>query len=510
MTPDSPTLLPETAAYNAGEDLLERLAARGDAQVLICEGRGVSGAELSARVIGTQALLQGSGLTRGDRIVMLVRDTPAFFAGFIAAMRGGYIPVPISTLLPEKDVAFIAQDSGARMLLLDQALPLAQSMTEFPDELRVVAVRGWEIDGVPPATDSNLPAATTLASDPAFWLYTSGTTGAPKGVPHRHLDLPATADLFGKQVLGIGPNDRVFSAAKLFFAYGLGNALTFPIYLGAEVILYPERPTPEAVFELIQRESPTLFFGAPTLYAAMLAHSPLPSSLGPVRLCVSAGEALAGALYERFLAQFGVEIVDGLGSTEMLHIFLSNRPGQVRPNSSGKSVPGYQVRVVDEQGEDVALGEVGTLLAHGASAAQEYFNRPEETATTMFAPGWLRTGDSYRHNPDGTFTHEGRVDDMLRVSGQYVSPVEVEATLAEHPAVLESAVVGDLDEFGLVKPRAVVALAPGFEANDDLAKELQAFVKQRLAPHKYPRWVEFRADLPKTPTGKIKRYLLRK
>jgi benzoate-CoA ligase len=328
-------------------------------------------------------------------------------------------------------------------------------------------------------------------------------------VVHRHADLRVTAERYGRGVLGLGPADRVLSAAKLFFAYGLGNSLTFPLALGAEVVLAPERATPEAMFELVGREEPTVFFGVPTLYAAMLAHPGAPESLGRVRLCVSAGEALPAPLYERWRTRFGVEILDGLGSTEMLHIFVSNRPGRARPGSSGVPVPGYELRIVDAHGRDVAEGETGTLLAFGESAALHYHERPEQSAATMFAPGWLRTGDSYRRDADGFYWSDGRTDDLLKVSGIYVSPLEVESLLAAHPAVQEAAVVGQPDEHGLTKPRAFVVLAPGATASDALARELQAFVKAKSAPHKYPRRVDFVAELPKTPTGKIRRHLLR-
>ena len=275
------------------------------------------------------------------------------------------------------------------------------------------------------------------------------------------------------------------------------------------MVLCPERPTPEAMFALLREAEPTVFFGVPTLYAAMLAHPELPATLGRVRLCVSAGEALPAPLWQRWHERFGVEILDGLGSTEMLHIFVSNRPGAVRPGSSGSPVEGYRVRVVDEQDRDVAPGEIGALVAHGSSAALCYHARPETSARTMFAPGWLRTGDSYRRDADGTLWHVGRSDDLMKVSGQYVSPVEVESALTAHEAVLEAAVVADRDEHGLIKPRAFVVLAPASRASDGLARELQEFVKARLSPHKYPRRVDFVDELPKTATGKIRRHVLR-
>jgi benzoate-CoA ligase len=319
----------------------------------------------------------------------------------------------------------------------------------------------------------------------------------------------ATASLYAGPVLGMNESDRVLSASKLFFAYGLGNALTFPLVAGAETVLHPERPTPESMFELIRTEEPTLFFGVPTLYAAMLAHPDAPQDLARVRLCVSAGEALPASLSERWVERFGVEILDGLGSTEMLHIFLSNRVGHAKPGSSGTPVPGYEVRIVDGDGRDVPDGEVGALVVGGPSAARAYHERPSESSAAMFAPGWLRTGDSYRRDAEGFYFHVGRTDDLMKVSGQYVSPVEVEGCLVEHDSVLEAAVVAWHDD-DLVRPKAFVVLKRAGDASDGLAHELRDHVKSRLAPHKYPRHVEFVDVLPRTATGKLQRFQLRK
>ncbi len=505
------SLIPaENSRYNAGDVLLEQ-AVRGGAHLLRCESRHCSGSEVVARALALQRQLQTLGLREGDRVLLVLRDTPAFYAGFLGAMRGGMIPIPVSTLLPPKDLAFIAADAEVGAVLLDGALPDAtRDPCLYPARTSILLVDSWEIEGAAPGAAGEPPAAATRATDAAFWLYTSGTTGEPKGVIHRHIDLPVTAQAVGCGVLGMSPEDRVLSAPKLFFAYGLGNSLTFPLFLGAEVVLHPERTTHEVMFELLRTEAPTLFFGVPTLYAAMLAHPELPASLGSVRLCMSAGEALAAPLYERWRDRFGVEIIDTLGTTEMLHGFLANRPGQARPGSSGKPVPGYELRIVDGAGADVAKSEIGTLLVRGESGARMYHKRPEQTASTMLADGWLRTGDSYRRDDEGFYYHMGRSDDLMKVSGQYVSPVEVEATLIAHPGVVEAAVVAQADEYGLLKPKAHVVLKSDARPSEDLAAELQEFVKDRIAPHKYPRWIEFTDALPKTATGKIQRYLLRK
>jgi benzoate-CoA ligase len=498
----------DDAPYNAGVELLAAAARRGIEPVIRCGGVVTSGESLVASALAVQANLEAAGISVCERVLIMARDTPCFIAAFTGALRGGFVPVPISTLLPPADVAFIARDAAVRAVVVDRALPAELADADlYPEGAHRIAANESSFEGVELGAEPE--SARTRASEPAFYLYTSGTTGEPKGVVHRHVDLAVTAECYARGVLGLGPGDRVLSAAKLYFAYGLGNSLTFPLALGAEVVLLPERATPEAVFALLAREQPTLFFGVPTLYAAMLAHPALPTSLGRVRVCVSAGEALPAALYERWLTRFGVEILDGLGSTEMLHIFLSNRAGAARAGSSGLPVPGYEARIVDGEGRDVPDGEIGTLLARGESAARAYHARPEETARTMFAPGWLRTGDSYRRDADGFYWHVGRSDDLMKVSGLYVSPVEVEAVLAAHPAVLEAAVVGQVDEHGLTKARAFVVLAAGAQPSDRLARELQDFVKAKSAPHKYPRRVDFVDELPKTATGKIRRHLLR-
>ena len=350
------------------------------------------------------------------------------------------------------------------------------------------------------------PVADTSADDPCFWLYSSGSTGTPKGTVHLHSHLILTAELYAKPVLGIRENDVVFSAAKLFFAYGLGNGLTFPMSVGATTVLLNTRPTPDAVFDLLVKHQPTIFYGVPTLYAAMLAAPNAPSREQlNLRVCASAGEALPADIGKRFSEKYGIEVLDGIGSTEMLHIFISNRPGEVRYGTTGKPVPGYEIRLVDENGASVADGEIGEMQVNGPTAAIMYWNNRERTKNTFLGP-WTRSGDKYIRDADGYYTYCGRNDDMLKVGGIYVSPFEVEAALQTHPAVLEAAVVAKEDDEHLVKPKAFVVFKDGQRASDD---ELKAHVKSQLAPYKYPRWIESVGELPKTATGKIQRFKLR-
>ena len=359
------------------------------------------------------------------------------------------------------------------------------------------------------AFDTGRATAATTADDICFWLYSSGSTGTPKGAVHLHSHLALTAELYAKPVLGIVESDIVFSAAKLFFAYGLGNALTFPFSVGATAVLMAERPTPAAVARILKQHKPTIFYGVPTLFAAMLASPDLPQrSEVALRRCTSAGEALPEDIGKRWTEHFGVEILDGIGSTEMLHIFLSNRPGEVRYGTTGKPVPGYEIRLLDEEGKPVKPGEIGEMQVSGPTSAAFYWNNRERSRTTFLGP-WTRSGDKYVQDAEGYFTYCGRTDDMLKVGGIYVSPFEVESALLTHEAVLEAAVVGQLDEQKLVKPKAYIVAKPGVAASPALVEELQKHVKSRLAPYKYPRWIEFIGELPKTATGKIQRFKLR-
>lgn len=463
--------------------------------------------------------LAEAGIRREERVLLLMLDGNDWPVSFLGCLYAGVVPVAVNTLLTADDYAYMLAHSRAQAALVSGALlpTLQAAMEKTPHELRTVFVS--QPAGALPAgmtdlagtLDSAAPPvapAPTLADDPGFWLYSSGSTGKPKGTVHTHANLWWTAELYGKAVLGLTEADVCFSAAKLYFAYGLGNALTFPLSVGATVILMAERPTPDAVFKRWTRaeHAPTVFFGAPTGYAGMLASPALPAP-GAVRLRMgsSAGEALPAEIAQRFKAHYGCDIVDGIGSTEMLHVFISNRPDDVRYGTTGKPVPGYDIELRGEDGHAVADGEVGDLYIRGPSSALMYWGNREKSRET-FQGGWTKSGDKYVRDADGYYTYAGRSDDMLKVSGIYVSPFEVESTLMQHPAVLEAAVVGTPDAQGLTKTKAFVVLKAGRQAGED---ELKAFVKERLAPYKYPRQIEFIAELPKTATGKIQRFRLR-
>ena len=457
------------------------------------------------------------GVRMEDRVLVLCLDAPEFLGAFWGAIKIGAVPVPCNTLMRTADYVYFLRDSRAKVAVVSAAL-LGEAGPAFGQSpfLQHVLVAGGPAgahhayeERVARAS-SRLDPAPTSRDDAAFWLYSSGSTGFPKGAVHLHHDMVVCQETYAKQVLGLRSDDRCYSAAKLFFAYGLGNAGYFPMGAGAESVLFPHRPTPESVFDLIARRRPTIFFGVPTLYAGMLAvkEAERRFDCSSLRLCVSAGEALPDEIYKRWRERFGVEVIDGIGTTEILHIFLSNRPGAARPGSSGQVVPGYEAIVVDDDGRPVPRGEIGNLRVKGDSIMAFYWNKHEKTKETLFGP-WIQTGDKYRQDEDGYFWYAGRADDMLKVGGIWVSPVEVEATLVRHPAVLEAAVVGKEDEERLVKPQAFVVLHDAAAAGPALAEELKAFVKDKIAPYKYPRWIEFVPELPKTATGKIQRFKLR-
>ncbi|HHC07300.1 MAG TPA: benzoate-CoA ligase family protein [Actinobacteria bacterium] len=504
--------------FNVAVPFVDRHLTEGRADrvaVRTNHGEEVTYGQLAERVNRAGNALAGLGLRPGDRVLMVVKDDPAFYYAFWGAIKAGFVPVPLNTLLRAKDYEFIIGDSQAAVIIWSpeydpEIVPALERVEPGPaHRLRTVG-EGPTLEALMAEASPELEPAPATALDDAFWLYSSGSTGNPKGAIHRHRDMVVTSQRYGVETLGAREDDVFFSAAKLFFAYGLGNAMTFPLWVGGTAVLYDGRPTPETTFEMIGRFRPTLYFGVPTLYAAQLAaFDELDPDLGSLRRCVSAGEALPPEILRRWKERTGLDILDGIGSTELLHIFISNRPDDIRPGSSGKPVPGYTARIVDEDGNDVPAGEAGRLLVHGLSAARAYWNNPEKTAVTMLGDDWLDTGDTYVRDADGYYAYQGRSDDMMKVGGIWTSPFEIEAKLMEHPRVLEAAVVGREDDAGLVKPAAFVVLADRGEAGEELEAELRALCKQGLAPYKYPRWIEFVDELPKTATGKIQRFKLR-
>lgn len=515
----TPARLVVPEAYNATVDFIDRnlVEGRGEKVAIRDDAGAYTYAQVAEQVNRAGNALRGLGVVPGDRVMMAMTDTVAFPAVFLGAIRIGAVPVPVNTVLTTDDYAFMLRDSGAKLLVASTAVwdTVAPVLDDQP-ELDTVIVDGEAVDralalgDLMAAADPSLDPVLAAPEAPCFWLYTSGSTGRPKGAIHAQKALVHSAELYGVGVLGIAEDDVVFSAAKLFFAYGLGNALSFPFHVGATVVLMAERPTPEAVVKRITGHDPDIFYGVPTLYAGLLASGLLPDGgFGALRRCTSAGEALPQSIAERWQRRIGVPILDGIGSTEMLHIFLSNRPDDVRHGTTGKPVPGYELKLTAEGGGAVARGDVGDLWVKGPSSSIEYWRRAEKSRDT-FVDGWTRTGDKYALDGDGYYAYQGRSDDMLKVGGIWVSPVEVENTLTRHPAVLECAVVGIADDHGLIKPKAFVVLKD--QATTDgcqLVDELQQFVKGRIAVYKYPRWIEFVSELPKTATGKIQRYKLR-
>jgi len=507
--------------FNAAAYFIDRHVAegRGDAIAIECEDRRVSYADLHELVNRTgSALRKELGVLPEERVLLLMLDSPEMVAAFFGAIKIGAVPIPTNTLWTPTDYDFVLRDSHASVVIVSAALysKIADAVTASPSVRHVVVAGGAagggtiDFDTLAGRGSPQLEPEPTHRDAQAFWLYSSGSTGRPKGCVHLQHDMKVCADTYARGVLGIEATDRCYSVAKLFFAYGLGNAMYFPLAVGATTILWPGPVTPPIVYGLIERSRPTLFFSVPTHYAMLLAHrdGTREFDLSSIRCAVSAGEALPPAVLTRFHERFGVEILDGIGSTEVLHIFISNRRGRVRPGSSGELVDGYEAKLVDEQGTPVARGEIGSLFIKGDSTCREYWNRHELTKDTIQGH-WIRTGDHYYQDEDGYYWCAGRSDDMLKVGGMWVSPAELEHTLLEHPSVLACGVVGREDPDGLMKPLAYIVPRAGIEPTPALAKELTAFARSHLAEYKRPRWVEFVDALPTTATGKVQRFKLR-
>ncbi|MDT3698530.1 MAG: benzoate-CoA ligase family protein [Thermincola sp.] len=508
-----------TDTYNAATLFVDRheQEGRGEKVAIYYEDQQITYRKVREKVNQTGNALKELGIGLEDRVLLLLFDCPEFVYSFFGAIKIGAVPIPTNTMLKPADYQYLLNDSRSKAVVVSEEL--LGSILEIRGNLKYlqhIIVVGRPTDNCFSFAEfisgksTQLEAAETSKDDQAFWLYSSGTTGFPKGTIHLHHDMAYSSEYYAKRVLGINENDRTFSVARLFFAYGLGNGLYFSFFVGASTVLSPQRPTPQHVFEVINKYKPTLFFGVPTSYTAMLQVEGAKEKydLRGIRHFASAGEALPKVVFERWLETFGMEILDGIGSTEILHIFISNQPGQIKPGSTGKLVPGYEAKIVDLEGNVVQANEAGTLMIKGDSIATGYWNKHEKTKET-FKGDWISTGDQYYQDDEGYFWYIGRGDDMIKAGGIWVSPLEVENSLLEHPSVLETGVIGSGDDDGLIKPKAFVVLREGLEATPELAKELSQFVKNKIAPYKFPRWIKFVPELPKTATGKIQRFKLR-
>jgi benzoate-CoA ligase family protein len=513
------SLVPEK--FNVATYFVDRhvVESRGDKVAIECGNQKVSYRELLAWVNRVGNMLQELGVRIEERVAILLPDSPEFLYAFFGAIKIGAVAVPFNTYLQSADYEFLLNDSRARVLLVHAALlPMVSVIPKerlgYLDKIVVVEEENLErlsFTNLTKTASPELYAAQTSKDDVAFWLYSSGSTGTSKACVHLHHDMVVCSELYAKGILGINERDRCYSVARLFFAYGLGNAGYFPLSCGATTILDPQRPTPAGIYANIERYRPTLFFSVPSNYAALLTHqrgNGPDFDLSSVRHAISAGEALPAALFERFKERFGIEILDSLGSTETLQMVIANRPGEVRAGSSGKIIPGYEARLVDEAGRDVVQGEIGSLLIKGDSTCAGYWNRHEKTKDT-FEGHWFRTGDKYSQDADGYFWYAGRADDLFKVSGRWLSPAEVESVLMAHPAVQEAAVIAREDDNKLIKPAAYVVLKADHALDKQMVRTLQDWVTEKLGAYKRPRWIRFLPDLPKTSTGKLQRFKLR-
>ena len=492
---------------------------RGEKVAFECGEEPVTYQQLFERVNRFGNALKKLGVRPEERVALLLLDTPEFAYCFFGAIKMGAVPVPLNSMLKPAEYEYLLNDSRARVAVISEALDLQIQAIPRPNlrYLETIVTFGksdtglYSLHHLLDESSTELQAAPTCKDDPAFWLYSSGSTGFPKGCVHLHHDMVVCAERYAKAALGINQHDRFFSVAKLFFAYGLGNGLYFPLSVGATGILWPGSPAPPNIYNVIEQFKPTLFFSVPSNYASLLSYQREQGpefDLSSVRYAVSAGEALPASLYHRFKGRFGVEILDAIGSTEALHMFIANRPGAVRPGSSGQILEGYEARIVDEKGQPVPDGEVGNLLIKSDAVCSCYWNQHEKTKDTIQGH-WLRTGDKYYRDQDGYYWYVGRSDDMMKVKGLWISPIEVESVLLEHPSVQEAAVIGYNDANQLLKPAAYVVLKNGSNDETSMTDELKQLVTSRLAAHKCPQVIEFVRELPKTATGKIQRYKLR-
>lgn len=510
--------------FNATAWFVDRHLAegRGGRTAFRFAGRSVTYAELGEAVDRCAGALASLGIQMEQRVLLALDDTPSFAAAFWGTVKQGAVAVPVNTVMPAAEYAFLLADSRARVAIVEAAVAprVLEARARCPHlrHILVVGSRGRrgadddtrDFDELLAASSPAREPAPTSADDAAYWGYTSGSTGRPKAAIHAHRDFPAAAELVGHGIFGLGPDDLTFSASKMYFAFGLGNSLYFPACAGAASVLVPERLDAERAFEVIAAERPTIFFAVATLYARMLA---VPDAerrwdLSSLRFCVSSGEALPPAVFDGWTDRFGLELVDVVGSTEALHDFIANRPGATRRGSAGRVIPGFEARLVDDAGAPVPTGTVGHLLVKGPTCAVTYWNRLDRTRATMLGE-WLRTGDMFQQDAEGWFYFAGRADDMLKVGGMWVAPAEVEARLVEHPAVLEAGVAGVEDASGLTKPVAFVVLRPDRSPSPALAAELRELVRARAAGYKAPAAVQFVPELPKTATGKVQRFRLR-
>jgi benzoate-CoA ligase len=502
--------------YNAATTFVDDNIAEGRGQrtAIYYQDQKITYQDVFEKVNRTGNALKQLGVEIENRVLLALPDSPEFAFSFFGAIKIGAVPIPTNPWMAAKDYDYLLNDSRARAIIAHESvLPEIKKIRDGTRFLKHIIVVGKPIgkalsfEGLIDKASDKLEAERTSKDDVGFWAYTSGSTGAPKGAVHLQHDMITISDLFVKPVLKMNETDLCFSASKMFFSYGLGNSLYFPFRFGAATVLWPEKPDSEKILQVIEKYQPTFFFSVPTLFARLLRVEKQ-YDLSSLRICLSSGEPLPPAIFHQWKDRFGIELLDVVGSTEATHDFLANRPGRARAGSSGEVTPAFEAKIVDDEGHEVPVGEVGNLMVKGDANAPYYWNKHEQTKKMMQGE-WLKTGDTYYRDAEGYYWYCGRSDDMFKVGGLWVSPIEIENTLMEHPAVLEAAVIGGQDADGLLKPKAYVLLKSEFTASAQLQTDLQSHVKSKLAPYKYPRWVEFVDDLPKTVTGKIQRFRLR-